>query len=593
MLLSVIVPVYNSSIYIEKLLNCIFSQSLRDFELIVVDDGSTDNTVELLSRHMERFANFKLIKTKHLGVSHARNAGIKAAIGKYIMFVDSDDFVSEDFFDIMVRTIESNDCQLVECMVDKDKAPRILANKLISKDDAITLFYSYMSDRIIGTVYNKIFIRNRITNFFDESIYIGEDAEFLLNYILNTDSVFRIKNVLYHHTINNNGIIKSSKIDSYLTAQNASVKMLATILECSIGHKELAINDVILVTSKIIKIFPNDKNLIIQNLLQQLTNLNIWGIERIQGGVCKFDCCDYFVTNSLCNPHIHLGEKIIKPTVFNSLEDFLSNNNYDISEKNINKKKNLEKLCNEGTLNYAYDNYDSAYLTKLNTVLLSKTIDADSIKKSDGLFINFLPNIQKETLFNISKILGDKYLFVHISSSKYEDEIERTCFDGSVVETLKRANLLNEKTVIIHGIHFNNYELKCIANSNAWLCICPLNNACINEPVYEINKLLKMGIKVCVGSDSISLTGTNSVLLNCNYLLQNNKASVDSIIQILFRNNQELLYNSCKKNTFYYCLWKSKGGYNAESFINGNKELICVFDENLSVYNTRELLGDN
>ena len=89
---SIVIPVHNSESYLEKSLNSIINQTFQNFEVLIIDDSSSDNTVKVIERKIDNLNNFKLIKlSKNLGVAAARNVGIKSARGKYICFLDDDD----------------------------------------------------------------------------------------------------------------------------------------------------------------------------------------------------------------------------------------------------------------------------------------------------------------------------------------------------------------------------------------------------------------------------------------------------------------------------------------------------------------------
>lgn len=97
--LSIIIPVYNSSKYLRPCLDSIVSQDSETYEIICIDDGSEDNSLEILSEYNEKFHNYKIIQQEHSGLSIARNQGIKVARGEYVYFVDSDDIVCDDFIE--------------------------------------------------------------------------------------------------------------------------------------------------------------------------------------------------------------------------------------------------------------------------------------------------------------------------------------------------------------------------------------------------------------------------------------------------------------------------------------------------------------
>lgn len=116
--ISVIVPVYNVEKYIEKCLNSILNQSFLKFELICVNDGSTDNSLEIMKKKIsesEKNINYKIINTINLGLSNARNIGLKNASGKYIVFIDSDDWVEYNMLEELYNNAIQNNSDIVCC----------------------------------------------------------------------------------------------------------------------------------------------------------------------------------------------------------------------------------------------------------------------------------------------------------------------------------------------------------------------------------------------------------------------------------------------------------------------------------------------
>lgn len=111
---SIIIPMFNTEKYIGECLDSIMMQNFSDYEVIVVDDGSTDGSCEIVSRYIKGKLNINLLKQKNSGVSAARNLGIEKARGKYIIFVDSDDFLVNESLEFLMNTLlENNDLDML------------------------------------------------------------------------------------------------------------------------------------------------------------------------------------------------------------------------------------------------------------------------------------------------------------------------------------------------------------------------------------------------------------------------------------------------------------------------------------------------
>ena len=113
--ISIIVPVYNTSIYLEQCLNSIHNQSFKDYEVICVDDGSSDNSLHILKKYEKIIKNFKVISQKNQGVAVARNTGLANACGDYIVFIDSDDFVKENYLEVLYNESCKTNADVVIC----------------------------------------------------------------------------------------------------------------------------------------------------------------------------------------------------------------------------------------------------------------------------------------------------------------------------------------------------------------------------------------------------------------------------------------------------------------------------------------------
>lgn len=178
--ISVIVPVYNAGEYLVRCLDSIKNQKNTEWECILVNDGSTDNSLELCNRYADEDFRFKVINKKNGGVSSARNAGLDVAVGTWVAFVDSDDFVDTDYLTIP-DTLRN--CDIVQKSYEKLKMNEQTKCHLPFRDgcvlnDRISLYRFFINKRN-NALWNKIFKRALIGDFrFDTSIAIGEDFMF-------------------------------------------------------------------------------------------------------------------------------------------------------------------------------------------------------------------------------------------------------------------------------------------------------------------------------------------------------------------------------------------------------------------------------
>jgi len=212
---SVIIPVYNSEIYLPQCLNSLIRQTMTDYELILIDDGSLDKSGTICEAYASQHDNIRVIHQRNSGVSAARNAGLEIAQGQYFAFVDSDDWVEPNYLDYLVSTLLQNDCQLSSCAFQIEglahqPQSRNLSSQLVDKITAAK--YVLGSNTFCGYLWNKLFCRNVIDQLqlrFAENIKIGEDMLFCATYTTGCNQVWIGYEVLYHYRSNQAGISKS------------------------------------------------------------------------------------------------------------------------------------------------------------------------------------------------------------------------------------------------------------------------------------------------------------------------------------------------------------------------------------------------
>lgn len=114
---SIIVPIFNTEKYIERCLDSIINQTYDDWELILVDDGSTDDSGKICDRYADGFGNISVFHKENGGVSSARNIGLEKALGEYVCFVDGDDWLASYMIEYLVRAIEENQSDMSMCFI--------------------------------------------------------------------------------------------------------------------------------------------------------------------------------------------------------------------------------------------------------------------------------------------------------------------------------------------------------------------------------------------------------------------------------------------------------------------------------------------
>lgn len=203
--LSIIVPIYNSEEYVKRCVDSIIlAATQHNIELILIDDGSVDNSGDIAQDYCDRFSWIKFISQANQGPSAARNIGLDLAKGEYIGFVDCDDCVSKNYFSELLSACVSNPDIVVfgyQRIFSDDKKQTFIPKPKTHINEQESLLCNVNNDReLFWFPWTKIFRSDLITDIrFDEYLRLGEDTIFNLNAIKSSDKIIRISSVLYYH----------------------------------------------------------------------------------------------------------------------------------------------------------------------------------------------------------------------------------------------------------------------------------------------------------------------------------------------------------------------------------------------------------
>lgn len=211
MRVSVIIPVYNSIEYLRRSVDNVLDQSFEDYEILLIDDGSTDGSDSVCDEYAEQYDRVRVIHKNHGGVSAACNCGIDNAAGKYLMFCDSDDFAEQNWIETLYRYAEQYPDRFVLSAFFKDEINHSQTvrlkdaspNKQFSSDEYYYLYKNGFSAYRWNRIYRRdAVIGNHIR--FDDSISIGEDVIFNIEYLKCCTGFLYIDKPLYHWVNNGN-----------------------------------------------------------------------------------------------------------------------------------------------------------------------------------------------------------------------------------------------------------------------------------------------------------------------------------------------------------------------------------------------------
>lgn len=228
-LVSVIIPVYNVEAFLDRCILSVLGQSYKQLEIILVDDGSTDNSGNICNEYIKKDSRIKLLRKVNGGLSSARNAGMEAMSGKYFTFIDSDDWIESDYIKKLVENIDGNDIDIVQCGYCKrnDKKEsiydaHIFGEILVSKTDILDSFFK--TQNLQTMAWMKLYRTDLFQNIRFMEGRNNEDTIFFADYIDKVRSIKIIGDKLYNYYVNPNSIMHGSpskkKIDdAYFSAE--------------------------------------------------------------------------------------------------------------------------------------------------------------------------------------------------------------------------------------------------------------------------------------------------------------------------------------------------------------------------------------
>ena len=221
-LVSVIVPIYNREKYLSRCIDSILNQTYKNIEIILINDGSTDRTKEICDEYKRKDSRIRVYHIENHGVSYARNLGIKNSNGKYIQFVDSDDYIDEKMIEILVNNIGEYD--MVICGFNlhssyvRKKQPK--SQELYNKIDILNNFSQLLKLGLFSSVVNKLFCKDKIIYLFDENMNHAEDLMFCIKNINYIEGINIIDDCLYNSYLDTPQSLNKSHKKNLFETQN-------------------------------------------------------------------------------------------------------------------------------------------------------------------------------------------------------------------------------------------------------------------------------------------------------------------------------------------------------------------------------------
>lgn len=201
---SVIVPVYNGEKFIEECIKNVLNQTLEEFELIIINDGSTDNTLDICKRNSEIDKKIRIINQENEGVSSARNKGIEQSNGEYICFVDCDDKIEDNYLEELYNTCEENNVKISCCTIESiDNKGNIISSRFMEdgyykKIDALDELFKFrgLNWGPCGKLFHKSLIKGNLKF---PNLHVYEDLSFVYKAIYLSEGIYFTNKCKYYY----------------------------------------------------------------------------------------------------------------------------------------------------------------------------------------------------------------------------------------------------------------------------------------------------------------------------------------------------------------------------------------------------------
>lgn len=249
-LISIIVPVYNGEKYIKQCLMSIVNQTYKNIEIIVIDDGSTDCSKNIIKKIMKKDSRILLIEQKNKGVSNSRNKALDIAKGEYIIFVDADDWIEDCCVENMLNKIIELKADVLQFNIYKNSKDKQFKEKQFSYVDCdiekiqLSLINSrYVQKKynlILGnlrTVWGKIYRKSIIGNTrFNTKVVINEDGFFNLEIFLKNVKIFFVNDYLYHYRISDNSADNKFR-NNYEEINHKNINLMRNMIDVNLNEE--------------------------------------------------------------------------------------------------------------------------------------------------------------------------------------------------------------------------------------------------------------------------------------------------------------------------------------------------------------------
>lgn len=212
---SVVVPIYNAKKYLNKCIDSILAQDYENYEVILIDDGSSDKSSEICDFYMRQDDRINVIHQENKGVAEARNTGLDVSTGEYVVFIDADDWWNISFLSVMVEKMSKSDmviCELVKCLPEGKRV--VDSGYKRDKSQWCWPILNNYSISCLRCMFDLSVVRDKAIRFVPGR-KTGEDQEFTYRYMLHTHTISYVPEAKYYYRINPNSVMFTANYNHF------------------------------------------------------------------------------------------------------------------------------------------------------------------------------------------------------------------------------------------------------------------------------------------------------------------------------------------------------------------------------------------
>lgn len=246
-MISIIIPVFNSEKYLEECLNSIYIQTYKDIEIILINDGSTDKSIDIINKYKNKFEKFIYLEQENKGASEARNLGVKYSSGEYLLFIDADDYIEKKSLEMIYQKANSTDSDIIiighkkfynelDLMKSDNYIYNVDEDKVYTNIEVIDMILNF---EVKGYICDKVFKRSKWLDLnikFERRRYV-EDWFPITKYIGESDKISFINKPIYYYRQHEESSIHNKNI-KVIEDYNYAVKNIVDYIESTINYNK-------------------------------------------------------------------------------------------------------------------------------------------------------------------------------------------------------------------------------------------------------------------------------------------------------------------------------------------------------------------